>query len=129
MFSAGASQSTARTSPVTWSVTVYGGLPPGGVHAAVAAGAVEATVGGRWRTAASPTSTKRFVDALLGAGLAVGLEDPVQRQADDDDDEQQHAVQLDALQAPALEDLVVVVRLAVGASSISEPTPCGPSRR
>ena len=91
VLSAGAFQLTAVTSPVDGSVTVYGAVAAAAVHAAVAAGAVEAAVGRRLRTAREPQPTKRRSSGLGGAGLAVGLEHPVQRQADDDDDEQQHA--------------------------------------
>ena len=84
-----------------------------GRHAAVATGAVEAAVGRRREETLTPAG-EPLLEALGGARLAARLEHPVQGQADDDDDEQQHAVQLDPLQPLALEDLVVVVRLAVG---------------
>ena len=112
MFSAGAYQLTALTSPVCGSVIAYGGVAAGGGHAAVAAGAVEPAVGRGLEQLLAPRD-ERLSLLLDGAGLAVGLEDPVQRQADDQDDEQQHAEDLHALEALALERLVVVVRLAV----------------
>ena len=61
----------------------------------------------------SPQPTNSSCLLVDGAGLTAGLEDPVERQADDQRDQQQHTEELHALEATALEDLVVVVRLPV----------------
>ena len=89
------------------------GVASGCVHPAVASGAVEPAVGGRFEQLSTPPG-QLAVRRFPRPGLAARFQHPVQRQPDDDDDEQQHADELDQLEAPPFELLVVVVRPAVG---------------
>ncbi len=89
------------------------GVASGCVHPTVASGAVEPAVGGRFEQLSTPPG-QLAVRRFPRPGLAARFQHPVQRQPDDDDDEQQHTDELDQLEAPPFELLVVVVRPAVG---------------
>ena len=88
-------------------------IAAGRVHPTVAAGAVETVLGSGREQLRTPAG-ELAVGSLTRSCLAARLEHPVQRQPDDDDDEQQHADELDQLEAAPFELLVVEVRLAVG---------------
>ena len=114
VFSAGAAHETALTSPVAGSVRLYAATPPVAFmppwHPAQLKALMLLPVGAN---SSAPHSTNCSSLRLDGAGLAVGLEHPVDRQRDDGDRQQQHAEAEHAVEALALQHVVVVVRLAV----------------
>ena len=104
---------TASTSPVFGSVTVNGASPPTAFMPPWQPAQLNPPSAVGAKSSRTPAG-EPVVPSLLGAGLAARFEHPVQRQGDDDDREQEHADQLDALEARTFERLVVEVRLAVG---------------
>ena len=89
-------------------------LAAGGVHAAVAAGAVERRPRRSARTARRPIRRTSPPGRPRRRAWRAGSKIQYSGRPITDHDEQQHAEQLDALEAAALQRLVVEVRLAVG---------------